>query len=82
MRLMDNGLPAKASVEEQLLHLWQQLLDTETKLHSTTEELQTLRGEQAKEMEEVNTCDSLEIRHKPIRWTQSRQWQFVSFSIR
>lgn len=53
MRLLDNGLPAKASVEEQLLHLWQQLLHTETKLHSTTEELETLRTHQAKEMEEV-----------------------------
>ncbi|CAF96642.1 unnamed protein product [Tetraodon nigroviridis] len=55
MRLLDNGLPAKASVEEQLLHLWQQLLHTETKLHSTTEELETLRTHQAKEMEEVES---------------------------
>ncbi|XP_056897936.1 trichohyalin isoform X3 [Takifugu flavidus] len=55
MRLLDNGLPAKASVEEQLLHLWQQLLNTENKLHSTTEELETLRAQQAKEMEEVES---------------------------
>lgn len=59
MRLVDNGLPSNASVEEQLLHLWRQLLDAETKLHSTTEELETLRGQQAKEMEEVDACDSL-----------------------
>lgn len=59
-RLSDNGLPAKASVEEQLLHLWQQLLNTENKLHSTTEDLETLRAQQAKEMEEANTR-SLEI---------------------
>lgn len=67
MRLLDNGLPAKASVEEQLLHLWQQLLDTETKLYSTTEEMETLRAQQAKEMEEVSNCDSLEIRHKTFK---------------
>lgn len=60
MRLLDNGLPAKASVEEQLLHLWQQLLNTETNLHSTTGELENLRAQQAKEMEEVNAF-SLEV---------------------
>lgn len=55
VRLVDNGLPAKASVEEQLLHLWRQLLNAENKLHSTAEELATLRAQQAKEMEEANT---------------------------
>uniref|UniRef100_A0A3Q3X098 Coiled-coil domain containing 30 n=1 Tax=Mola mola TaxID=94237 RepID=A0A3Q3X098_MOLML len=52
VRLRDDGLPAGASVEEQRQHLWQQLLNTETKLQSVTEELQTLRTQQAKEMEE------------------------------
>lgn len=66
MRLLDNGFAANASVEEQLLHLWQQLVTTETKLRSTTEELENLRAQQAKEMEEVNTWDSLEIQHKNI----------------
>lgn len=67
MCLVDNGLPSNASVEEQLLHLWRQLLDTETKLHSTTEELEALRTQQAKEMEEVNAWDSLDIQCKTIR---------------
>lgn len=54
MRLLEDGLPVGASVEEQQRHLWQQLLDRETKLRSATEELQTLRTQQAKEKEEVN----------------------------
>lgn len=55
MRLQEGGLPVGASVEEQQRHLWQQLLDTETKLQSATGELQTLRTQRAKEKEEVNT---------------------------
>lgn len=54
MRLVDNGLPAEASVEEQLFQLWQQLLNSETQLQLTTEELETARAQQAKEMEEVS----------------------------
>lgn len=61
MRLPEDGLPAGASVEEQQRHQWQQLLDRETKLRSATEELQTLRTQQAKEKEEVNTWVSLEF---------------------
>ena len=59
MRLQEDGVPAGASVEEQRQHLWQQLLNTEAKLLSVTEELQTLRTQQAKEMEEVILCDSV-----------------------
>lgn len=64
MRLHDDGLPVGASVEEQQRHLWQQLLNTESKLQSATAELQTLRSQQAKEMEEVNTCDSFGFQFK------------------
>lgn len=64
MRLHDDGLPVGASVEEQQRHLWQQLLNTESKLQSATTELQTLRSQQAKEMEEVNTCDSFGFQFK------------------
>ncbi|XP_055366361.1 coiled-coil domain-containing protein 30 isoform X2 [Betta splendens] len=50
-----DGLPPTASVEEQQRHLWQQLLDTEGKLQSATEELQTVRTQQASEMKEVES---------------------------
>lgn len=59
MRLQEDGLPSGASVEERQRHLWQQLLDTEAKLRSSTQELQTLRTQQANEMKEVNTLDYL-----------------------
>lgn len=46
-------MPAAASVEEQQRHLWQQLLNSEAKFQSATQELQTLRTQQANEMKEV-----------------------------
>lgn len=53
-RLQEDGLPPDASVEEQQRHLWQQLLAREAKLQSATQEVQTLRTQQASEMKEVN----------------------------
>lgn len=75
MRLHDDGLPVGASVEEQQRHLWQQLLNTESKLQSATAELQTLRSQQAKEMEEVNTCDSFEFQFSQNSCAVSRQYR-------
>ncbi|XP_045912626.1 coiled-coil domain-containing protein 30 isoform X6 [Micropterus dolomieu] len=55
MRLQEDGLPPGASVEERQCHLWQQLLDSEAKLQSAAQELQTLRSQQASEMKEVES---------------------------
>ncbi|KAM9350338.1 uncharacterized protein ccdc30 [Symphorus nematophorus] len=55
MRLQEDGLPPGASVEERQRHLWHQLLDSEAKLLSATQELQTLRTQQANEMQEVES---------------------------
>lgn len=46
-------MPTAASVEERQRHLWQQLLNSEAKFQSATQELQTLRTQQANEMKEV-----------------------------
>nr|XP_040048131.1 coiled-coil domain-containing protein 30 isoform X2 [Gasterosteus aculeatus aculeatus] len=54
-RLQEDGLPPDASVEEQQRHLWQQLLAREAKLQSATQEVQTLRTQQASEMKEVES---------------------------
>lgn len=48
-------MPPGASVEERQCHLWQQLLDSEAKLQSAAQELQTLRSQQASEMKEVES---------------------------
>ncbi|XP_056278563.1 coiled-coil domain-containing protein 30 isoform X3 [Pseudoliparis swirei] len=53
MRLQEDGLPPGASAEQQQRHLWRQLLAREAKLQSATQELQTLRTQQASEMKEV-----------------------------
>ncbi|KAG7227042.1 hypothetical protein INR49_022389 [Caranx melampygus] len=55
MRLQEDGLPPSASVEERQRHLWQQLLQSEAKLQSATQELQTIRTQQANEMKEVES---------------------------
>uniref|UniRef100_A0A3B4ZZK6 Coiled-coil domain-containing protein 30-like n=1 Tax=Stegastes partitus TaxID=144197 RepID=A0A3B4ZZK6_9TELE len=55
MRLQEDGLPPGASAEERQRHLWQQLLNSEGKLQSATQELQTLRLQQANEMKEVES---------------------------
>ncbi|TNN87744.1 Coiled-coil domain-containing protein 30 [Liparis tanakae] len=53
MRLQEDGLPPGASTEQQHRHLWRQLLAREAKLQAATQELQTLRTQQASEMKEV-----------------------------
>ena len=53
MRFQEDGLPPEASAEERQRHLWQLLLSSEAKLQSATQELQTLRTQQANEMKEV-----------------------------
>lgn len=53
VRLQQDGLPAAVSVEERQRHLWQQLLKSEAKFQSATQELQSLRTQQASEMKEV-----------------------------
>lgn len=60
-QLQEYGSPTGASVEEQQHHLCQQLLDRETKLRAATEELQTLRTQQAKEKEEVSNWAPVEF---------------------
>ncbi|XP_034001393.1 trichohyalin isoform X4 [Trematomus bernacchii] len=55
MRLQEDGLPPGAGVEERQRHLWQQLLAREANLQSATQELQTLRTQQACEMKEVES---------------------------
>ncbi|XP_016891752.1 coiled-coil domain-containing protein 30 isoform X2 [Cynoglossus semilaevis] len=55
MRLQEDGLPPDATEEEKHRFLWQQLLGSEAKLHSVTQELQTLRTQQANEMKEVES---------------------------
>uniref|UniRef100_A0A3Q1IMM0 Coiled-coil domain containing 30 n=1 Tax=Anabas testudineus TaxID=64144 RepID=A0A3Q1IMM0_ANATE len=55
MRLQQDGLPPAASVEERQRHLWQQLISSEEKLQSATQELQTLRTQQSNEMKEVES---------------------------
>nr|XP_015823069.2 coiled-coil domain-containing protein 30 isoform X2 [Nothobranchius furzeri] len=54
-RCQEDGLPLEASTEERQRHLWQQLLNSETKLQSATEELLTLRTQQANEMKELES---------------------------
>ncbi|KAM8753924.1 uncharacterized protein ccdc30 isoform 2-T2 [Acanthopagrus schlegelii] len=54
-RLQEDGLPPGASVEERQRHLWRLLLESEAKLRSSNKELQTIRTQQANEMEEVES---------------------------
>uniref|UniRef100_UPI0037E6FF44 coiled-coil domain-containing protein 30 n=1 Tax=Semicossyphus pulcher TaxID=241346 RepID=UPI0037E6FF44 len=51
----DNGVSLGASVGDPQCHRCQQLLDSEAKLQSATQELQTLRTQQANEMQEVES---------------------------
>lgn len=46
-------MPPEASAEERQCHLWQLLLSSEAKLRPFTQEVQTLRTQQASEMKEV-----------------------------
>lgn len=60
-RLQEDGLSSEASAEERQRHLWQQLLSSEAKLRSATQELQTLRILQASEMKEVRRFTSVSV---------------------
>ncbi|KAK2851236.1 hypothetical protein Q5P01_007512 [Channa striata] len=55
MRLQQDGVPPVATAEDRQCHLWQQLLESEAKLQSVTQELLTLRTQQANEMKEVES---------------------------
>ncbi|XP_035502309.2 coiled-coil domain-containing protein 30 isoform X2 [Scophthalmus maximus] len=55
MRLQEDGLPPAASAEERQRYLWQQLLREEARRHSVTQEMQTIRTQQASEMKEVES---------------------------
>lgn len=61
MWLQQDGLPPAASVEERQRHLWKQLLNSEAKLQSATQELQTLRTQQSNEMKEVREFTFLSV---------------------
>ncbi|KAL2103733.1 hypothetical protein ACEWY4_000601 [Coilia grayii] len=52
-RLQKDGVPSDASLEERLCHLWQELVQREGELLSSSNELQALRKQQASEMKEV-----------------------------
>ncbi|XP_064779173.1 coiled-coil domain-containing protein 30 isoform X4 [Oncorhynchus masou masou] len=53
LRLQEVGLAPSASAEECQRHLWRQLLHCEGDLRTATQELHTLRTQQATEMKEV-----------------------------
>ncbi|XP_072553420.1 uncharacterized protein ccdc30 isoform X2 [Salminus brasiliensis] len=53
LRLQKDGVPTEASADERQCHLWRLLQCSEGSLVSATEELQTLRSQQASEMREV-----------------------------
>ena len=55
-RLQDDGLAPAAGPEERQCHLWRELVGSEGKLQAASQELQTLRTQQAGEMKEVS-CD-------------------------
>lgn len=65
-RLQEDGLPPGASVEERQRHLWRQLLESEAKLRSSNQELQTIRTQQANEMKEVNTLFGVLVHNNVI----------------
>ncbi|XP_037130391.1 coiled-coil domain-containing protein 30 isoform X2 [Syngnathus acus] len=54
-RLQQDGLLPEASPEERQCHLWRRLLDTEAELQQSSQELCTLRSQQANEMKEVDS---------------------------
>ncbi|KAM9785619.1 uncharacterized protein ccdc30 [Neosynchiropus ocellatus] len=53
-RLQEDGVPPEAGPDQRLLHLWKQLLSTEAELSSSTQELQSVRTQQANELKEVD----------------------------
>ncbi|KAM3872406.1 uncharacterized protein ccdc30 [Diretmus argenteus] len=55
VRLQEDGLAPGASADDRQCHLWRQLVHSEAKLHSFTQELQTIRSQQATEMKEVES---------------------------
>ncbi|XP_053173911.1 coiled-coil domain-containing protein 30-like [Scomber japonicus] len=54
-RLQEDGLPPASSPDERQRHLWRQLLKSEAKFQSATQELHTVRTQQANEMKEVES---------------------------
>ncbi|CAL8368818.1 unnamed protein product [Lota lota] len=54
-RLQDDGLAPVAGPEERQRHLWRELVSSEEKLQAASQELQTLRTQQAGEMKEVES---------------------------
>lgn len=57
----ENGTSPGACVEQQPQHLLQKLLDSESKYRLASEELQVLRTQQSKEMEQVKARISQEF---------------------
>ncbi|XP_054651437.1 coiled-coil domain-containing protein 30 isoform X2 [Dunckerocampus dactyliophorus] len=53
--IQGDDLPPVVSTDEQQRHLWRRLLDTEAELQQSTQELHTLRSQQANEMKEVDS---------------------------
>lgn len=53
LRLQKDDISSDASSEQKLCHLWQLLVRSERELLSSSEELLTLRTQQATEMKEV-----------------------------
>ncbi|XP_031422588.1 coiled-coil domain-containing protein 30 isoform X3 [Clupea harengus] len=53
LRLQKDGVSSDTSPEQRLCHLWQLLVQSEGELLTSSEELQTLRRQQATEMKEV-----------------------------
>lgn len=54
LRLRRDGLSPESSLEERERHLWRLLQRSESSYTSATEDLQTLRTQQASEMREVS----------------------------
>lgn len=60
MQPQENGASPEACDEQQQRHLLQKLLDSESKYRLASEELQVLRTQQSKEMEQVKAQISLQ----------------------
>nr|XP_057940137.1 coiled-coil domain-containing protein 30 isoform X2 [Doryrhamphus excisus] len=55
VQLQGDGLPPVVSSDEPQRNLWRRLLDTEAELQQSTQELRTIRSQQANEMKEVDS---------------------------
>lgn len=73
LRLQEAGLASSASAEECQRHLWRQLLHCEGDLRTATQELHTLRTQQATEMKEVRQTLAQQTPHSnyyELTWDQ------------